>query len=109
MVWSPQARELAQRDQTQRPYLHVRYSWSKVSSNCSAKAVTCGILELLHSLQMPCMQNFNHIIIYIYIHVYDPFYEGIAEWNERLEFDIPIQDIPRGAKLCFILFAAPEK
>lgn len=41
--------------------------------------------------------------------MYDPSYEGIAEWNERLEFDIPIQDIPRGAKLCFILFAAPEK
>ena len=32
-----------------------------------------------------------------------------AEWNEILEFDIPIRDVPRGAKLCFIVFAAPER
>ena len=32
-----------------------------------------------------------------------------TEWNEILEFDIPIGDIPRGAKLCFIIFAAPER
>ena len=32
-----------------------------------------------------------------------------TEWNEILEFDISIRDIPRGAKLCFIVFAAPER
>ena len=35
--------------------------------------------------------------------------EAETEWNEILEFDIPIGDIPRGAKLCFIIFAAPER
>ena len=32
-----------------------------------------------------------------------------TEWNEILEFDISIRDIPRGAKLCFIVFAAHER
>lgn len=32
-----------------------------------------------------------------------------TEWNEILEFDISIRDLPRGAKLCFIVFAAPER
>ena len=32
-----------------------------------------------------------------------------TEWNEILEFDISIRDIPRGAKLSFIVFAAPER
>ena len=32
-----------------------------------------------------------------------------TEWNEILEFDISIRDVPQGAKLCFILFAAPER
>jgi phosphatidylinositol-4,5-bisphosphate 3-kinase len=32
-----------------------------------------------------------------------------TEWNEILEFDISIRDVPRGAKLCFIVYAAPER
>jgi len=32
-----------------------------------------------------------------------------TEWNEILEFDIPIKDMPRGAKLCFIVFAAKDR
>jgi phosphatidylinositol-4,5-bisphosphate 3-kinase len=32
-----------------------------------------------------------------------------TEWNEILEFDISIRDIPRGAKLCFVVSAAPER
>ena len=32
-----------------------------------------------------------------------------TEWNENLEFDISIRDIPRGAKLCFVVLAAPER
>ena len=27
-----------------------------------------------------------------------------AEWNEVLEFDVPIMEIPRSAKLCFVVF-----
>ncbi len=27
-----------------------------------------------------------------------------AEWNELLEFNIPVREIPRAAKLCFIVF-----
>ena len=32
-----------------------------------------------------------------------------TEWNENLDFDIPIRDVPRGAKLCLVVFAAPER
>ena len=27
-----------------------------------------------------------------------------AEWNEVLEFDVPIMEIPRSAKLCFVIY-----
>ena len=27
-----------------------------------------------------------------------------AEWNEVLEFDVPITEIPRSAKLCFVIY-----
>lgn len=27
-----------------------------------------------------------------------------TEWNEILEFDIPVSEIPRAAKLCFVVF-----
>ena len=26
------------------------------------------------------------------------------EWNEVLEFDVPIADLPRSAKLCFVIY-----
>ena len=32
----------------------------------------------------------------------------LAEWNEILEFNIPIRDIPRAAKLCFVIFGATD-
>ena len=31
-----------------------------------------------------------------------------AEWNEILEFDLPLKDIPRAAKLCFVILSATE-
>ena len=31
-----------------------------------------------------------------------------AEWNEMLEFNIPVREIPRGAKLCFVIFRATD-
>lgn len=31
-----------------------------------------------------------------------------AEWNEILEFDIPVNEIPRAAKLCFVVFGATD-
>lgn len=31
-----------------------------------------------------------------------------AEWNEILEFNIPVQDLPRSAKLCFIILGATD-
>ena len=27
-----------------------------------------------------------------------------AEWNEVLEFDVPIIELPRSAKLCFLIY-----
>ena len=32
-----------------------------------------------------------------------------TEWNENLEFAIPIKDMPRAAKLCFVVFAARDR
>lgn len=26
------------------------------------------------------------------------------EWNEMLEFDVPITELPRSAKLCFVIY-----
>ncbi len=31
-----------------------------------------------------------------------------ATWNEILEFNIPITDMPRAAKICFVIFSATE-
>ena len=31
-----------------------------------------------------------------------------AEWNEILEFDIPVQELPRCAKLCFVILGATD-
>ena len=31
-----------------------------------------------------------------------------ATWNEILEFNIPISEIPRAAKLCFVVFGATD-
>lgn len=31
-----------------------------------------------------------------------------AEWNEMLEFNIPVREIPRAAKLCFVIFRATD-
>lgn len=31
-----------------------------------------------------------------------------AEWNENLDFDIAIKDIPRAAKLCFVILGATD-
>lgn len=31
-----------------------------------------------------------------------------ATWNEILEFNIPLADMPRASKLCFVIFGATE-
>ena len=31
-----------------------------------------------------------------------------TEWNEILEFNIPVNEIPRAAKLCFVVFGATD-
>lgn len=31
-----------------------------------------------------------------------------AAWNELLEFNIPVREIPRAAKLCFVIFGATD-
>lgn len=31
-----------------------------------------------------------------------------AKWNEILEFAIPVADVPRAAKLCFVILGATE-
>lgn len=31
-----------------------------------------------------------------------------AEWNEILEFNAPVGELPRAAKLCFVIFGAAE-
>ena len=31
-----------------------------------------------------------------------------AEWNEYVEFDVAIKDIPRAAKLCFVILGATD-
>ena len=33
---------------------------------------------------------------------------GIAEWNENLEFTLPLNEIPRASKLCFVIFGAHD-
>ena len=32
-----------------------------------------------------------------------------AEWNEVLEFNIPVREIPRAAKLCFVIFSRRQR
>ncbi len=32
-----------------------------------------------------------------------------ASWNEILEFNIPVNEIPRAAKLCFVIFGATDQ
>ena len=32
-----------------------------------------------------------------------------ARWEESATLDVSLQDIPRMARLCFLLYAAPEK
>ena len=31
-----------------------------------------------------------------------------AEWNEILEFNAPVGELPRAAKVCFVIFGATE-
>jgi len=31
-----------------------------------------------------------------------------ASWNEILEFNMPLADMPRASKLCFVIFGASE-
>jgi phosphatidylinositol-4,5-bisphosphate 3-kinase len=35
-------------------------------------------------------------------------YQGICDWNENMEFSIRVCDLPRSAKLCFVLYSSRD-
>nr|WEL12771.1 phosphatidylinositol-4,5-bisphosphate 3-kinase catalytic subunit alpha/beta/delta [Halisarca dujardinii] len=35
-------------------------------------------------------------------------YQGVCDWNENIEFGISVGDLPRSAKLCFVLYSSRE-
>jgi|SRR6218665_179468 len=35
--------------------------------------------------------------------------QGCAKWGEMLTFDLQLQNVPRMARLCFVLYMLPDK
>lgn len=36
-------------------------------------------------------------------------HQGNAKWGEMLAFDLQLQNVPRMARLCFVLYMLPDK